>query len=138
MKRIHLSLLKIGGWVLALILVAKCAVFAFSWNHPINQFRRLLSDRHEERSASDEFGDYSLCIAGRLPASRFKEAAELLGLSGNLRDDPKQLEGWQQIVDEAWWDVPEYFDEQYYKKGEGWSALFGRSGDRVFYQALSW
>ena len=131
-------MLKIGSWVLGLILVAKCAVFAFSWNHPINQFRRLLSDRHEERSAADEFGDYSHYIVGRLPASRFKEAADLLGLSGNMRSDPKDLGGWQKLVNEAWWNVPQNFDEQYHKQGEGWSVLFGRSGDRVFYQALSW
>ena len=111
---------------------------AITWNEPLNRFRRTLAERQEQRSESDEFGDYSLFIAGRLPESRFKEMGELLGLSGKWREESEQVGDWQLIKDQAWWDLPESFDEEYRDQGKGYSVLLGRSGDRVFYQAVSW
>jgi hypothetical protein len=138
MKGIHRRLVRIGGVALALILVASFAFLAITWNKPLNQFRRALTERHELRSESDEFGDYSLFIAGRLPVSRFEEMSELLGLSGKWREESEQEGEWQLIKDQAWWDLPESFDEEYRDQGEGYSVLLGRSGDRVFYQAVRW
>lgn len=70
--------------------------------------------------------------------SRFEEMSELLGLSGKWREEPKQDGGWQIIEDQAWWDLPESFDEECRDHGKGYSVLLGRSGDRVFYQAVCW
>lgn len=137
-KGSHRRLLKIGGGALALILVAKFVVIAIAWNEPLNQFRRALAERHEQRSDADEFGDYSLYISGRLPVSRFKEMAELLGLSGKLHEELNGDVGWQINGGQPWWDLPESFEEEYHQHGNGYSVLLGRSGDRVFYQALSW
>lgn len=138
MKTSCQPLVRIGGVAFALILVASFAFLADAWIKPLNQFRRALSHRHELRSESDEFGDYSHYISGRLPVSRFKEMGELLGLSGTWREEPEQVGEWQFIEDQAWWDLPESFDEEYRDQGEGYSVLLGRSGDRVFYQAVSW
>ena len=138
MKGFHRRLVRIGSGILALILVASFAFLAIAWNKPLNQFRRALTEREEQRSDSDEFGDYSLFISGRLPVSRFRGMSELLGLSGKWREEPEQVGEWQLIEDQAWWDLPESFDEEYRDHGDGYSVLLGRSGDRVFYQAISW
>lgn len=138
MKSIQCRLLKIGSLIIMLILIAKCVLIAFQWNDPINQFRRLLANRHEKRSNADEFGDYSLYITGNLPASRFTEAALLLGLDGHLRENSNSREGWQHFGDDPSAELPRNFDEQYEMRGNGYSVQLGRSGDRVFYQTLSW
>lgn len=134
----HGRLVRIGAGVLALILVGKLAVMAITWNEPLNQFRRALTGRQEQRSDSDEFGDYSLFISGRLPVSRFKEMSELLGVSGKSTEEPGQSVEWQIPDNQTWWELPERFDEECRDQGVGYSILLGRSGDRVFYQAISW
>jgi hypothetical protein len=138
MKAINQRLVRVGGVAVALVLVAIFAFVVITWNEPLNQFRRALTERHELRSESDEFGDHSLFISGRLPVSRFKEMSELLGLSGKWREEPEQVGDWQRIKDQAWRVLPESFDEEYRDQGVGYSVLLGRSGDRVFYQAISW
>lgn len=138
MRAAHRRLIGIGGVALALILVGKLAVMAITWNEPLNQFRRALTGRQEQRSESDEFGDYSLFISGRLPETRFKEMSELLGVSGKSSEEPGQGVGWQIPDNQTWWELPERFDEECHDHGEGYSVLLGRSGDRVFYQAISW
>ena len=131
-------LVRIGAGVLALILVAELAFMAITWNEPLNQFRRALTGRQEQRSDSDEFGDNSLFISGRLPVSRFKEMSELLGVSGKSTEEPGQGVGWQIPDNQTWWELPERFDEECHDHGVGYSVLLGRSGDRVYYQAISW
>ena len=124
-----------------LVLVVWGAFVAATWNDPFHVFRRALADRSEHFGPSDEFGDRSIYIVGRLPESRFAEMADLLELErrtdGSFPDD-RSLIHWSTDLKESWWVLPTRFDELYYRADPGFQELLGRSGDKVYYQSISW
>ena len=142
MQRSRRLLLWLAGIAVTGLLLLIVFYKAVTWNHPINQLKRSLSDRQSMRSKADWFGDYSEYIEGELKTGiEFEDVAAILELKKRTEGElPVKMLGWQHSPEEArWWRPPDRFDEIYYDDGDGgYEELLGRVGRRVYYQWLSW
>ncbi|MES2981695.1 MAG: hypothetical protein V4727_05215 [Verrucomicrobiota bacterium] len=135
------TIVRISIAALILMVVATGVYQALNWNNPARKFRRAIEVEHAHYS-SDEFGDYTHLIKGRIMDIPIEDLAKILELPSHttksIREFAPDAHGWRQFPEHKWWILPKEFDEIYYDLDAGSQCILGRRGNTIFLQDITW